>query len=388
MELVNVPVGDIVPYESNPRKNDKAVDIVSKSIKEFGFLVPIILDNKNIVVCGHTRLKAALKLGLNEVPCIYAENLTKAQIKAFRIMDNKSSEYATWDLDMLKEELIDLRGLNFDLDLTGLSEVELNKLVPEEFQETPLDVTKEPKYTIKRGEIWQLGNHRVMCGDCTIQANVGALCKDSRGDLVFTDPPYNVDYKGMQNSKQWDPIANDMMKSEDFTEFLYKSFKNLADFTTNQAAVYICHPDKNHLEFRKAFEKAGFGWRATIIWVKNSPAFNFAQYKYAHEPIFYCYKNNQVVNWYGDRTQNTVWHADKEKGEHPTIKPVELIKIAIFNSSKENDIILDFFGGSGSTLIACEQTKRRCFIMELDEKYCSVIIERWENLTNQKAIKL
>jgi len=388
IELTYVAIQDIVPYENNPRKNDKAVPIVMKSISENGFLVPIILDDKNIIVCGHTRLKAAIKLGLSEVPVIYAEGLTDAQIKAFRIMDNKSSEYATWDMDLLKSEMIDLRGLDYSLDLTGFSEVELNKLVPEEVIET-IDISKEPKYKVNKGDIWVLGNHRLMCGDSTNKANVEALCSENGvrlgGDMVFTDPPYNVDYSGMQNSKQWDLIKNDSMSDEKFQEFLYNVFMNMYEFTKDTASAYICHADKSHIEFRKAFEKVGYDWRATIIWEKNSPAFNFAQYKYKHEPIFYCYKRGKVVNWYGDNTQNTIWHANKEKGDHPTIKPVELILNAIINSSKQGDIVLDFFGGSGSTLIACEKSNRRCFMIELDEKYCSVIIERWEKLTGKKA---
>ena len=265
--------------------------------------------------------------------------------------------------------------------------------------------------------MYQLGPHRLLCGDSTQPEAVLALMGDKKADMIFTDPPYNVDYHGMQNSKQWNKIANDAMSPEAFKEFLRKVFKNYNDFSKGEAAMYICHADKSHTEFRQAFEEEGYDWRATIVWVKNSPAFNFAQYKYKHEPIFYCFKKDKTVSWYGDMTNNTVWRkewddaqivrwfkkqlakeketgtttiweAKKEKGLHPTIKPVELIQKAITNSSKQDDIVLDLFLGSGSTLIAAQKTGRIGYGMEYEPTYCDVIVQRYVDYTGNTTLSL
>lgn len=390
MELVNVSINDIVPYESNPRKNDKAVDIVAKSIKEFGFLVPIILDDKNVIVAGHTRLKAAIRLGLNEVPCIYAEGLTDAQIKAFRIMDNKSSEYASWDMDMLKTELEGLKDLNFDLDLTGLSEVELNNLIPENLEEKEIPMG-EPKYKISKGDIYQLGNHRLMCGDSTNEQMVTQLMNGEKANMILIDPPYGVNYAEKNKflnaiapgNRNQTPIEND---TEVDIRLLISNFLKESRMEDNNT-IYIFSRGKNIAQMIYAFSDAGCYYSQDLKWVKNNHVLGRLDYNPKSENILYGWKGKH--EFYGG-FQTDVIFEDKplSSKEHPTMKPVNLCKTLITHGSKEGQIVYDGFGGSGSTLIACEQTNRKCFMMEIDTAYISVIIERWENLTNQKAEKL
>ena len=409
VSLFNMKLELIKPYEKNTKKHPaKQIKQVAASIKEFGFNQPIVLDKDNVIIVGHGRYEAAKFLGLKEVPTIIVD-LTEQQAKAYRLADNKLNE-SEWDMGLAIEEL---KGLSSEMiDLTGF-----DKDLLIEADEKDDIIPENAPTRAKLGDIWALGRHRVMCGDSTDKASVERLMDGKKADMVFTDPPYNVDYKGMQNSKQWKGLDNDAMSAIAFQDFLSKAFKNYYDYTKGEAALYICHADKTHNEFRKAFEESGYEWRATIIWVKNSPAFNFAQYKYAHEPIFYCFKKGKTVSWYGDLTRNTVWKADwnddkivswfkrqikldkeqakttiweakKEHGDHPTIKPVELITKAIVNSSKQDDLVMDLFLGSGSTLIAAKKTGRICYGMELDPKYVDVIIKRWEDYTNGTATKV
>jgi len=410
MQLIEIDL--IKPYLNNAKKHPtKQIKQIANSIKEFGFNQPIVIDKKNEIIVGHGRYLAARELGLKTVPFVRLENLSKEQVKAYRLADNKLNE-SEWDLKMVIDELKELDLKGFNIDLTGFDK---DLLIDSDAKD---DVIPENVPTVvKLDDVWQLGRHRVMCGDSTQPDAVATLMGGALADMIFTDPPYNVDYHGMQNSKQWNGIANDKMSDARFEEFLKKIFGIYNENSKGESALYICHADKSHREFRKAFEEAGYAWRATIIWVKNSPAFNFAQYKYAHEPIFYCFKKGKIVNWYGDLTRKTVWHeewdinkivnwykhqikldkeqakttiweAKKELGDHPTIKPVELITKAITNSSKEDDLITDYFLGSGSTLIAAEKTNRICYGMEIDPKYCDVIIKRWENFTGKKAKKV
>lgn len=389
MEIENIPINDIVPYEKNPRKNDKAVDIVAKSIKEYGFLVPIILDDKNVIVAGHTRLKAAIKLDMIDVPCIYAENLTEAQIKAFRIMDNKSIEYSDWDLDLLKDELNELKELGIDLDLTGFSEIELNKLIKTD-NEDDFEIPKEPKYKIEKGEIYQLGNHRLMCGDCTIKENVDKLMNGNKAEMLLTDAPYNVAYSSRGLNNDFKEIENDNLSEGDFKKFLL-SWAKIVPLKDN-SSIYLYHGDTgmNAKNFYELFQEMGWVRSTTIIWVKNVASMGWQNYRNQHETISYGWVKNKPY-FIDDRSQTSIWEIDRDslnKYEHPTQKPIALNKKAIINSSKEGEIVLDLFGGSGSTLIACEQTNRKCLMMEIDPFYCSVIIERWEKLTGKKAVKL
>ena len=401
-------ISQVRPYEQNAKKHPKAqVDAIARSIQEFGFNQPIVVDKNREIIVGHGRYYAAQQLGLQDVPVTVLENLTDDQVMAYRLADNKLNE-SEWDMGLAIENLKYLDSQGYDITLTGFDR---DLILESDEKDDQVPDNAPPR--AKLGDVWALGRHRLMCGDSTSLEAVQALMGDNKADMVFTDPPYNVDYEGMQNSKQWDKIRNDSKPPEEFAEFLGKAFKNYHEFSKGEAAHYICHADKSHKEFRQAFEQSGYEWRATIIWVKNSPAFNFAQYKYAHEPIFYCFKRGETVSWYGDLTNSTVWkekwdskkiaewvksfiaegkttiwHAKKEKGKHPTIKPIELITKAIFNSSKKDDAILDLFGGSGSTLIAAEKTGRIAYLMELDPKYCDVIIERYEQYTGNTAEKL
>ena len=294
MEIINVNISEIVPYENNPRKNDKAVDIVAKSIKEFGFLVPIILDNKNIVVAGHTRLKAAYKLGLTEVPCIYAEGLNDKQIKAFRIMDNKSSEYASWDLEMLKTELQELKGLDLDLELTGFGEVELNKLLPDETKEEELPNPQVPKYIVTKGEIWQLGNHRLMCGDSTNEQMVTQLMNGQVVNQVLMDPPYGVDYSEKnkflnsisRGNRIQTPIENDV--NVDIKVLVRDCLNKIpfADYNT----IYVFSSGKHIADMIYAIDDAGCNYCQDLKWVKNNHVLGRLDYNPKSENILYGWK--------------------------------------------------------------------------------------------------
>ena len=387
--MVFLNISELKPYENNPRINDKAVDAVAASIKEFGFKVPIIIDKNNVIVAGHTRLKAAQKLGLEEVPVIVADDLTEEQIKAFRLADNKVSEIAEWDFEKLEMELknieMDMSEFNFDMkELT--KEFDKNKEVTEDDFDVETEIEKIEEPTSKRGDVFQLGNHRLMCGDSTSKEDVERLMNGNKADLVVTDPPYNVAYEGLTKDKL--TIMNDKMSHEQFKEFLTKAFACLNESLKEGGAFYIWYASLEQLNFETALNEAGLQVRQQLIWNKNSMTLGRQDYQWKHEPCFYGWKDGASHNWYSDRSQTTVMDFNKpnRNGEHPTMKPLELIGYQIKNSSKENDIVTDLFGGSGSTLIACEQLKRSYYTMELDPKYCDVIIKRWETLTGNKAI--
>jgi DNA modification methylase len=374
---------ELIPYQGNPRQlTEKQAKDLSTSLERFNLADPIVINTDNTIIGGHQRVSILKQSGDLIVDVrVPSRTLTKDELLELNLRLNRNQ--GQWDFDLLA---------NLDEELltnVGFESKELDRIF--QLNATPEDDELPPERAdtgIVLGDLYQLGQHRLLCGDATKREDVEKLMQGEPADMVFTDPPYNVDYQGMQNSKQWDVIANDMMSPGDFEAFLIKAFTNFYDFSFDNAACYICHADKSHKEFRNAFEQVGYEWRATIIWVKNSPAFNFAQYKYKHEPIFYCYKKGKTVNWYGDRTQNTVWEAKKEVGEHPTIKPVELITKTIENSSLREGIVMDLFGGSGSTLIACEKTSRKCRMMEISPVYCQVIIDRWEKFTGKKAVQL
>ena len=346
----------LIPYVNNPRKNDKAVDVVAGSIQEFGFKNPIIVDKDNVIVAGHTRLLAARKLELEEVPVIRAEDLTEQQIKAFRLADNKTAEFAEWDMELLA---LELEGLD-DI-FTGFNEVEIADILglDNEAQEDDFDVDAEAEKIIepetKPGDVWLLGRHRLMCGDATEDALT---------------------------------IKNDAMEDKNFRNFLVAAFKNMVDASKAGAPIYVCHADSEGLTFRSAFKEAGWDLKQCIIWVKQHFVMGRQDYHWQHEPILYGWKPGAAHKFYGGRNQSTVWQIDRPMAsrEHPTMKPVSLCAKAIENSSKAGDIVIDLFGGSGSTLIACEQLNRTCYMMELDPIYCDVIIKRWENFTGQKAV--
>lgn len=386
MKIVSVKLHDLKPYENNPRINDNAVDSVMNSIKEFGFKVPLVITKDNVIVAGHTRYKASLKLNLDEVPCIIADDLNEQQIKAFRLADNKVSELAEWDFSKLEMELAEI-----ELDMSLFS-FEIEELVsgPEEAEEDNFNVDEALEEistpTTQKGQLWKLGNHYLMCGDSTNKNDVEKLMQNKKVNLFLTDPPYNVNYQGKSKNRM--QIQNDNMDSISFRNFLTDAFKNAFDVMNEGASFYIWYASKEHLNFELAINNNEQEIKQVLIWNKNTFVLGRQDYHWKHEPCLYGWKKGAGHNWYSDRTQTTVLDFDKpNKSElHPTMKPIDLISYQIKNSSQKNDIVLDLFGGSGTTLIACEQLNRICYTMELDEKYCDVIIKRWETLTGKKAI--
>lgn len=383
MEIIQMKIADVIPYERNPRINDSAVEAVAASIKEFGWRAPIVVDESNVIICGHTRLLSAQRLGLETVPVHIAKGLTPEQVKAYRIADNKTGEIAEWDYDLLPLELADLQQADFDLSLLGFDADELDKLLngedtvaegmtdPDEVPETP----EEP--VSKRGEVYQFGNHRLMCGDSTDNVNVEALMQGNEANLLLQDPPYNVAYEG--GTAEHLTIQNDNMDDAAFFNFLTDAFKCAVDVMVPGASFYIFHADSEGYNFRGACKVAGLQVRQCLVWKKDSLVLGRQDYQWAHEPILYGWKDGAAHNWYSDRKQTTVLEFDRPKRSelHPTTKPVEMLVYLIKNSSKRGELVADFFGGSGSTLIACEQTGRKAYLMELDEKYCDVIRKRW-----------
>lgn len=394
LKIEYLPVTALKPYERNARKHrDFDVDKIVESIRVFGFDDPIgIWGPDNILVEGHGRVLAAKKLGMKTVPCIRLDHLTDEQRRAYALAHNKTAENSEWDLDILPEELesivdIDMSQFGFDINLD-----EEQEIVDDEVPEVP----EEPR--TKLGDVYQLGRHRLICGDSTDPAVIDRLMDGVKADMVFTDPPYGVAYTGgMQidngkiksNGKK--QIKNDALDYENLYRFLYDVFTNIKMHSNNKSALYVFYAHSRSREFLNAFYDSGLKQRSIIIWHKTSGGFGdfMAQYMNAYEPCIYG-SNGESVNWYGATNEKTVWDMDKEKkcDLHPTMKPLELVGRAIKNSSKKGDLVLDTFGGSGSTLIACEQLNRKCYMAELDPKYCDVIIQRWEKFTGEKAVLL
>lgn len=377
MEVKMISVNDVVPYENNPRKNDDAVDEVATSIKAFGFKNPIIVDKNMVIIAGHTRLKAALKLGLTMVPVIVAEDLSDDQANALRLADNKTAELAKWDKKKLEEEL---KQINWELLGIDMTDVGFNDIFASEFQEVVDDDFDEGQYLSdephsKQGDIYLLDDNRVMCGDSTDPEQVKTLMDGKLADMVFTDPPYNVNYEGSDGQS----IQNDDMGDEEFHSFLLLVFKNLIDSIKEGAPTYVCHADSEGLNFRSAFKEAGFKLAQCLVWIKNSFTIGRQDYQWQHEPILYGWKPGAGHYFVDDRSQATAWFYDKPKKNdlHPTMKPLELVGQAINNSSLVGQLVIDLFGGSGSTLIASYKSKRTCYSMELDEKYADVIVKRY-----------
>lgn len=384
MNIINIKLSDLKPYERNPRNNKEAVDYVANSIREFGFKNPIIVDKNNVIVAGHTRYLACKKLGIKEVPCVIADDLTDEQIKAFRLADNKVAEIATWDLDLLDEELNDL--LNFDMSDFGF-DVGLEEL--EEAQEDEFDIDElpeEPK--AKLGDIYQLGSHRLMCGDSTDEKDVNKLVGEATIDLLITDPPYNVDYTGKTEDAL--KIENDKMENDAFHEFLVNAFTNAYNVIKGGGCFYCWYASKEVVNFHTSLEESGFTVKQELIWNKNSMVMGRQDYQWKHEPCLYGWKETDPHVWYGDRKQTTVidWNRPTKSDLHPTMKPIGLFDYQIRNSTKQGENVLDLFGGSGTTIMACEQNDRHAYVMEYDPKYVDVIISRWEQFTGKKAIKL
>ena len=371
MNIVMKKTSELIEYENNPRNNEAAIDAVAKSIEEFGFKVPIVITKENVIIAGHTRLKASLKLGLATVPCIVADDLTEGQIKAFRLADNKTAELASWDFTKLESEL---DSIEMDMSVFGFEDLESK--VPDNATDDDFDPTEELTETpyTKKDDIYLLGNHRVMCGDATIKESVDKLIQDEKVDLTFTDPPYNVDYEGTAGK-----IMNDKMEDNTFYLFLFQAFKNMFDHTKPGGAIYVCHADTEGINFRTAFKNAGFKLAECLVWVKNSLVLGRQDYHWRHEPILYGWREGAAHYFIDDRTQDTIWEYNKPKRneEHPTMKPLELCGRAIANSSRVGEIVLDLFGGSGSTLISSDQLQRKARLMELDERFVDVIVKRY-----------
>jgi len=321
---------------------------------------------------------------------ILCDEWTAAQVKAFRLLVNRSVSWAEWDEDMLGLELAELKGLDFDLSLTGFDSIELDRYLADIDAQPGLtdedDAPEPPEIPVSRpGDLWLLGRHRVLCGDATKPADVERLLAGEKADLVFCDPPYNVNYEGYTKDKL--TIQGDRMSEPEFRAFLRASFDNYRNAIKPGASLYVCHASSVQRIFEESLEGAGFSVRCQIIWAKNTFAWGFGRYKFQHEPIFYAHVAGEKDLWYGDKSQSTLWRENKPTAnrEHPTMKPVELIERGLRNSSKSGDIVADFFGGSGSTLIACERRERSARLMELDPKYVDVIVLRWQRYTGKSA---
>lgn len=393
MIIIEKDIKDLKPYEKNPRKNENAVKYVANSIKKFGFKVPIIVDSNNVIIAGHTRYKAALKLEIKRVPCIVADDLTPKQVKAFRLADNKVGEIAEWDFDLLDEELdsiLDFNMEDFGFDLSDLEEKEIIE------DELPQINTETPPIS-KSGDIWQLGNHRLMCGDATKQDDVALLMNGAKADMVFTDPPYGVSYTEKNEflnsigggNRLTNAIKNDCNAPDQMYDFWKTCLKNILDATTDKSSYYLTGPQGGDLLLLfQALKDSGWALKHNLIWNKNNHVLGRCDYNYKHEPIIFGWKQNGTHNFYGNGEMKTsVWDIPKplKSDLHPTMKPIKLISECLLNSSKKGDKVIDIFGGSGSTLIACEQLDRKCYMLELEPKYCDVIIKRWETLTGKKA---
>lgn len=438
-ELKLVDIDKLIPYANNARTHsDEQIEQIQLSIREFGFVNPILVDRDFNIIAGHGRLLAAKAEGLSKIPCVPVEHLTEAQRKAYMIADNRLAEKAGWDMDILRVELEELREMDFNIELTGFSVDEFEEMDFSELQEAIEDnYEAEPpeKPSAKPGDLYKLGRHRLMCGDATILNDVEILMGGKKADMVFTDPPYNVDYEGGTEDKL--KIQNDKMDDDSFYQFLYDSFVNMFIVTAAGGGIYICHADSEGINFRTAMRDAGWLQKQCLIWAKNSIVMGRQDYHWKHEPILYGWKPGAAHKWYGGRktatviddfasvvvqeqedgvlltiteglnaltikvpsyevaragddSDTSVWRIEKplRNAEHPTMKPVSIPARAIRNSCKNNGIVLDLFGGSGSTLIAAEQFGRSCYTMELDPKYVDVIIDRWESFTGDKAVLL
>ena len=378
-----IPLGDIIPYSRNPRKHSKEqIAQIRASFREFGVLSPCLVDEQFNLLCGHGRLEAARLEGMTEINCVIAEGLTEAQKKAFIIADNKLTENSTWENDLLALEFADLKEMGFDTELTGFDPREIEKLFASEKKETAeddFDVDKaasEPPFVLP-GDLWHLGRHRFLCGDSTKAEDVAHLMDGKKANMCVTDPPYNCDYTGGTGMK----IMNDKMKSTEFYNFLLAAFKNIYNYTADGGAFYCFHSDGEKVNFFNACVDAGFHYSTTCIWVKDSLVLGRFDFHMRHEPVMYAFKNTAKHKFYGDRKQTTVWEFPRPKKSelHPTQKTIELVAYPVGLSSASNGIVLDLFGGSGTTLIVCEQTDRICHIMELDPKYASAIVARFRS---------
>jgi len=391
IQITQRNVTDLIPYARNSRTHsDEQVAQIAASIKEFGWTNPILVDADGSIIAGHGRLLAARKLGYDEVPTIELGHLTPAQKKAYVIADNQLALNAGWDTDLLMLELQELKDCDFDLDLLGFDPKELDKLLePEQVEgltdeDAVPDAPDEPKTRL--GDIYQLGGHRLMCGDSCSVTDMEKLCGGQLVDMWLTDPPYNVAYEG--KTKDALKIQNDSMGDDQFRQFLRDAYVTADTVMKPGAVFYIWHADSEGYNFRGAAQDAGWKVRQCLIWKKSTMVMGRQDYHWKHEPCLYGWKEGAGHLWATDRKQTTILEFDKpsRNGEHPTMKPVALFEYQMLNNTKGSDIVLDSFGGSGTTMLAAEKNGRKAFLMELDPKYCDVIVKRWEDFTGKKAV--
>lgn len=393
-EMQLVPLSKLVPYINNARTHSpEQVTKLRSSLREFGFVNPVIIDRDYGIIAGHGRVMAAKEEGIEEVPCVFVDYLTEAQKKAYIIADNRFAQDAGWDEELLRIEIEALQGMDFDVGLTGFNDDEIADLFDAngkseaEDDDFDLSAALEKASFVQRGDIWTVGRHRLMCGDATSTEDVAALMDGKKANLIVTDPPYNVDFKSSNGLS----IKNDKLENDKFYKFLLAAFHNMAANLEKGGAAYVFHADTEGLNFRRAFIDAGFHLAGCCIWVKNSLVLGRSDYQWQHEPVLYGFLQNGKHYWSKNagRSQTTIWNFDKPKKNknHPTSKPLDLLAYPIGNSSRENSIVIDTFGGSGSTMMACEQTNRICYTMELDAKYASVILRRFvENGGDPKGV--
>lgn len=391
-QIEYIPTEKLIPYARNSRTHsDEQVAQICSSINEFGFTNPVLIDADDVIIAGHGRTMAAHRLQMKELPCLRLSHLTEAQKQAYVIADNKLALNAGWNDEMLKIELQELKDADFDLSLTGFDDKELADLLADAVEEGLVDddqVPDEPEKPVSViGDIWKLDQHRVMCGDSTSITAIDELMEMQKADMWLTDPPYNVDYTG--KTKDALKIKNDKMNDDTFRQFLTDAY-TAADLSMKEGAVfYIWHADSEGYNFRGAAKDVGWEVRQCLIWSKNNMVMGRQDYHWQHEPCLYGWKSGAGHFWANDRKQTTILHFDRpsKSSQHPTMKPVNLMEYQIKNNTRGSDIVLDSFGGSGSTLIACEKTGRKARLMEFDPKYVDVIVKRWQDYTGRKAIQ-
>jgi DNA modification methylase len=394
LQVVYWPIEKLISFARNPRTHsEEQINRIAASIQAFGWTNPILIDPDGVTIAGHARTLAARKLGMAEVPVIVLSGLSEAQRRALVIADNQLAISGSgWDEEMLRLELAELQADAFDLEVLGFSDEELEEFLadPDELTGglTDEDAAPEPPESpvSAMGDCWSLGRHRLVVGDATVAADVDRLMQGDKADLVFTDPPYCVGYTGYTEEQL--TIQGDRMSDDEFREFLGKTFVSYRLIVKPTTSLYVCHPSSWQREFQSALEAAGFNIRCQIIWAKNTCAWGFGRYKFQHEPIFYCHVAGESDAWYGDKSQSTLWQENKPAANrlHPTMKPVELIERALVNSSRKNSTVADLFGGSGSTLIACERLGRSARLLELDPRYSDVILRRYLEFSGRQPV--
>lgn len=390
LEIEYLSTARLIPYVNNSRTHsDEQISQICASIKEFGFTNPILIDESEGIIAGHGRVSAAKRLNMEQVPCVRLVGLTEAQRKAYIIADNQLALNAGWDLDLLKLEIEHLKEIDFDIGLLGFGDA-LEDLLPTEINEGLKDEDEIPAisedHVTKPGDIWILGNHRLMCGDSCSFDDMGKLMNNGQADIWLTDPPYNVAYEG--KTKDALKIQNDSMSDGNFRQFLADAYLVANDSMKCGAVFYIWHADSEGFNFRAAAKDAGWNVRQCLIWKKQSMVLGRQDYQWQHEPCLYGWKEGASHLWASDRKQTTIleFNRPSRNAEHPTMKPVELFEYCLLNNTKGGDVVLDSFGGSGTTLIAAEKNGRVARLMELDPKFCDVIVKRWQEYTGKSAI--